>query len=339
MATLDMLTDETGETRESRLTMALARVVVWGLAPLWILAGALLKLLAGSPANLPSVLVKGAGSAGLDLVFLLRYSIGVELAVVGLVYLLPGLARWLEGVLLGAFLAILVGDLFAGASSCGCFGSVQVHPAVTLVVDGALLVGVLLAGRAGVGKTARSFTAARVSAALVWTAAAFATAFVAAMPAAPSAPAGPAAGAASAGAASASAPALPPYYLPDYASWMGRPWQDIKISAWVQGAPADLDQGTQFLVFYRKDCPHCHELLEMHFQGALPYPVTVVAVPEKAGFPTSNVFPMVCTECREAELPAGVDWFIQTPMVVRLEDGVVRCAAEVDPDAPECLEW
>lgn len=336
MATYDNLDELNGAGRRAGVALILAQVVVWGLAPLWILAGALLKLLAGSPSNLPSILVKGAGAAGLDLMFLLRYSIGVELAAVGLVYILPHLARWIEGILLGVFLFILVGDLLAGASSCGCFGSVQVHPVIMLVVDGALFIGVLLAGRLGVGNGRSPLSPGQVGAALIWVAAAFAVAFVAAMG---GGAASPAAAGGGSSASAAAAPTLPPYYLPEYASWIGKPWHDLEIAGWIKGAPADLDQGTQFLVFYRKDCPHCHELLDLHFQGALPYPVTVVAVPERSGFPTSNVFPMVCTECREAELPAGVDWFMQTPVVVRLENGMVRCAAEVDPEAPECLEW
>jgi hypothetical protein len=40
-----------------------------------------------------------------------------------------------------------------------------------------------------------------------------------------------------------------------------------------------------------------------------------------------------------AELPAGIDWFLQTPVLVRLMNGVVECAAEVDATAPECLDW
>ncbi len=337
MATLEKLADVTKERNGAGVAPVIARVVVWGLAPLWILAGAVLKLLAGTPANLPSILLKGAGAAGLDLMFLLRYSIGVELAAVGLVYLLPRLARWIEGALLGVFLLILAGDLLVGASSCGCFGGVEVHPAVMLVVDGTLLLGVLLAGRFGVGRGSTPFSAGWVGAALIWVAAAFAASFFATMPdgAAPAA----AAAAAAPVSAAASAPALPSYYLPEYATWIGKPWRDLEIAGWVRGAPADLDQGMHFLVFYRKDCPHCHDLLELHFQGALPYPTTVVAVPDRGGFPASNVFPMPCTECGQAELPAGVDWFMQTPVVVRLEDGVVKCAAEVDPSAPECLEW
>ena len=42
---------------------------------------------------------------------------------------------------------------------------------------------------------------------------------------------------------------------------------------------------------------------------------------------------------RLAELPAGIDWFLQTPVLVRLADGVVECAAEVEATAPECLDW
>ena len=92
-------------------------------------------------------------------------------------------------------------------------------------------------------------------------------------------------------------------------------------------------------MFYRKDCEHCHLLLEEHFSGQLPFPTTVIAVPEKAGFPKTGVLSMPCTECGQAELPSGCDWFMQTPVVVRLNGGVVECAAEVNPDTPECLQW
>jgi hypothetical protein len=39
-----------------------------------------------------------------------------------------------------------------------------------------------------------------------------------------------------------------------------------------------------------------------------------------------------------AELPSGVDWFMQTPVLVRLNGGVVECAAEMTADNPICLD-
>ncbi len=127
------------------------------------------------------------------------------------------------------------------------------------------------------------------------------------------------------------------YYLPSYGEWLGNPWSEVPIAAWIQPAPPDLDQGVRLLLFYRKDCEHCHELMEAFFTGPLAVPTTAVAVPERGGFPTVGTLPFPCEACDEAELPSGVDWFLQTPVLVRLVDGVVECAAEVTADDPRCL--
>jgi len=324
---------------ESSLADRAGVVVTRVLVPLWLLAGALTKLVDLSPTSLPTVLVKLVGASGLDLGFVLRFSVAVELAAVAVIWLLPTLARPVATLMLGVFFVILVGDLFLGASSCGCFGKVTVHPLVTLVIDGGLLLGVTILGRrASSMRCSTTLPTWRVVTVAVASLAVMAVAF--GRPAPAPAASGDGAHSSAAGGAEASVP-LPAqgYYLPDYASWIGRPWNEIDISHWIAGAPADLGQGQQTIVFYRKDCEHCHELLELYFSGPLAVPTTVVAVPEKAGFPTVGVQPMPCTECREAELPKGIDWLLQTPVVVRLSDGVVECAHEEDPTAPQCVTW
>ena len=124
------------------------------------------------------------------------------------------------------------------------------------------------------------------------------------------------------------------YYMPAYDDWLGRPFRELEIASWIRDLPKDLELGQQFVIFYRKDCEHCHELMAVYFTGELPGPTTAVAVPERTGFPSENIQPFECNGCALAELPAGVDWFIQTPALVRLIDGVVDCAAEVDSAAP-----
>ena len=125
--------------------------------------------------------------------------------------------------------------------------------------------------------------------------------------------------------------------MPQYQDWIGRPFHELDVASWTSNLPDDLDFGSQYVIFYRKDCEHCHELMALYFSGSLEQPTTAVAVPERYGFPTENLQPFDCPECRLAELPAGIDWFLQTPVLVRLADGVVECAAEVDATAPECL--
>ncbi len=317
------------------LAVVLARIVV----PVWLATGAIFKLLDGSPSNLPAAVIKWLGALDVNLVFVLRFGIAVELIVAGVMVLLPPLARITGLVMLGAFLPVLLGDVLLGASSCGCFGSISIHPAITLAVDLSFFLALLVLGRR-VPRLAltRTLPSARVIVAGLWTLASIAAAF------------GVSTGGSTGGGGTAAEPvslpdaaaaALPAegYYLPQYASWIGRPFLDLDIASWVRGLPPDLVTGQQYVVFYRKDCEHCHELFAVYFNGTLPWPTTAIAVPERNGFPTENLQEFPCAECRVAELPDGVDWFLQTPVLVRLADGVVECAAEVDPDAPDCLVW
>ena len=177
-----------------------------------------------------------------------------------------------------------------------------------------------------------------VVAAGLWTLASFAIAFSVGGGAPPAAPSAASANPAPSAEARLKAPAEG-YYLPRYADWLGRPWAEVPLSQWIVGAPSGLASGQHLLLFFRKDCEHCHALMEAFFVGPLPVPTTAVAVPERSGFPTEGVQPCPCDECGLAELPAGVDWFLQTPVLVRLEDGVVACAAEVTPEAPDCLPF
>jgi hypothetical protein len=305
----------------------LARVIV----PLWLLTGAVLKLVDLSPTHLPVALIKWAGALGVDLVFVLRFGIAAELIVVGVMFVLPPLARWTGILMVGSFLPILVGDLMLGASSCGCFGAIEVNPWVTLVTDVTFFLGLLFLGRREPRLAlTSSLPTSRVLAVGIWSLLSVVIAFAAPAdtPAASSAIAGdhqplPANG----------------YYLPAYEEWIGQPFQELDIATWAIGLPDDLDVGQHFVIFFRKDCEHCHELLEVYFSGTLDWPTTAIAVPERDGWPTENLQPFTCHECRTAELPAGIDWFLQTPVLVRLMDGLVECAAEVDPMSPECLDW
>ncbi len=314
------------------LAVVLARVVV----PLWLFIGAVLKLDSLSASHLPATIIKWAGGLGLDLMFVLRFSIAVELIVVGVMVLVPPLARWTGIVILASFMPVLIGDLVLGASSCGCFGAVSISPWVTLVMDVTFFLGLVVWGRSEprLALTARLPTW-RVVVAGLWILASVALSFGL------RAPAPSAAGAAGDPAEAQIAAPLPVdgYYLPDYEAWLGQPFLDLDLVAWVEGLPDDIASGSQYVIFYRMDCEHCHELMELYFSGSLAVPTTAIAVPEKGGFPTENVQPFACLECRVAELPAGVDWFLQTPVLVRLFDGRVECVAEVEPESPECLEF
>jgi hypothetical protein len=319
--------DRPGNLR-STVAVLLARVII----PLWLGIGAVLKLVDGSPSNLPAALVKWLGALGVDLRFFLEFSIAGELIVVGVMVLVPGLARLIGIVMLGFFMPVLIGDVALGASSCGCFGAVQIPPWVTLVTDGGFLLALLfIAHGVPALKTPRSLPTRQVMAAGLWSLLSVVVAFGLT-------PSGTSAATTSGGPEIVSSGPVEGYYLPDYSNWVGQPFSQLDIARWIQGLPEDLDEGQQYLLFYRMDCEHCHELMEIFFADELPLPTTAVAIPERTGFPTVGVQPFVCDGCRLAELPDGVDWFLQTPVLVRLGNGVVECAAEVTADSPTCLD-
>ncbi|NOZ77711.1 MAG: hypothetical protein GXP48_00755 [Acidobacteria bacterium] len=313
-------------------------VVTRGVVPAWILTGALFKLIENSPASLPAVVVKWLGGLGINLGFALHAAVAAELMAVGIIWLVPRLARLAALAMLGLFMPVLIGDVVTGAASCGCFGSVRVHPLITLLVDGTLFVAVLVAGRRAESlRWSSQLPSRQVVAALVWTIAAFIVAFGYPFHGA-AVPASGAKGTPAAAQGSTSRNAPPSYYLPHYASWVGRPWDQVDLATWIRPRIQVKKTGVQYIILYRKDCEHCHHLLQRYFSGALSAPTTVVAIPDKKGFPTQGVLPMPCTECSRAELPSGCDWFFSTPVMIRLRNGIVECAAEVDPDAPACLE-
>jgi hypothetical protein len=310
------------------VAIALARIVV----PLWFLSGAVLKLMDSSPSHLPVPIIKGAGVLGVDLQFVLFFSIAVELIVVGVMWLLPGLARPVGLLMLGVFLPVLTSELLMGSASCGCFGAVEVHPAITFTLDLGFFLGLWLWGKNVPSlKTTTTQPTWRVLAVGFWTIASIVLAF-----GVPTSQSGQAPDAEAETTAAAAIPAEG-YYLPQYDQWVGIAWEDIQLSGWIQDAPEDIASGQHYLLFYRKDCEHCHELMEAFFTGPLTIPTTAVAVPEKGGFPDVGVQEFACDACHLAELPSGVDWFLATPVLVRLLDGVVECAAEVTADDPQCL--
>jgi hypothetical protein len=318
-------------TRGGTVAVLIARVLV----PLWLLIGAVLKLVDLSPTHLPAAIIKWVGYIHLDLMFVLRLTIAVELIVVIVMVVLPTLARWVGIAMLALFVPVLIGDIALGASSCGCFGAVQMSPWITLVTDVTFLAGLIFLGR----REPRLAMTATLPTWRVLIAGALSVASVMAafgLPS-PSVPT-PGGGDESVEGLSTALPAEG-FYLPQYDEWLGRSFAELEVATWIDELPDDIASGSQYVFFYRKDCEHCHELMEMFFAGELLVPTTAVAVPERDGFPTENVQAFPCSGCRVAELPQGVDWFLQTPVLVRLYDGIVECVAEEDPAAPQCVQY
>jgi hypothetical protein len=112
------------------------------LAALWVAAGALFKLFAGTPADLPPTiqefpLLRPAWS--------FRLAIGIELSIVILAFLRPRCGAKLLILMFIAFDLLLMQMMRSGDASCGCFGSkVPIEPWMMMVIDSALLAGLVL---------------------------------------------------------------------------------------------------------------------------------------------------------------------------------------------------
>ncbi|GEM_PF-1446902 len=112
------------------------------IAACWVAAGALFKLFAGTPADLPPTiqdfpLLRPAWS--------FRLAIGIELSIVMLAFLRP---HWGAKLLIAMFVAfdlLLLQMMQSGDASCGCFGSkVPIEPWLMMLIDSTLLAGLLL---------------------------------------------------------------------------------------------------------------------------------------------------------------------------------------------------
>ena len=360
----------------SRLGFVITRLAV----PAWITAGALTKLVENDPRNLPKPIFDAVlsldGTFGLQGVawmdFALRSICGAEFVIAGMILCMPRIARPLATAILALFCVILLWLIGTGwakdgfeavlKGSCGCFGKSGMNPLYMLLIDGTLLAGVMLTGKAcGCGQ--RSWTAGGGRAAIV---AAIGIAVAFGMPArsvqledpasttpttptvAPpvTPPANPPANppvnppTVAPSVPTSSWPARPsqvqPYYLPDFATWVGKPLASQPEMALLDAPPpATIASGTWIVMLYRADCEHCHEVLETHFVGSLKRPALLIGIPDHD---PANEQPMPCTECTIRTFLKGPNYVVQTPVVMRIKDGVVEAVCTDHEDGASLAE-
>lgn len=360
----------------SRLGFVITRLAV----PAWITAGALTKLVENDPRNLPKPIFDAVlsldGTFGLQGVawmdFALRSICGAEFVIAGMILCMPRIARPLATAILALFCVILLWLIGTGwakdgfeavlKGSCGCFGKSGMNPLYMLLIDGTLLAGVMLTGKAcGCGQ--RSWTAGGGRAAIV-AAIGIAVAFgmparsvqledpASTTPTTPTVeppvtpPANPPANppvnppAVAPSVPTSSWPARPsqvqPYYLPDFATWVGKPLASQPEMALLDAPPpATIASGTWIVMLYRADCEHCHEVLETHFVGSLKRPALLIGIPDHD---PANEQPMPCTECTIRTFLKGPNYVVQTPVVMRIKDGVVEAVCTDHEDGASLAE-
>lgn len=363
---------EEARNLKSTLGLLLCRVIV----PVWVLTGATLKFIKASPSTLPQNFLKVADTWGINLNVLLATLISLEFLAVVVMVLLARFARAMAIFMLACFCLILIGEIIAGHGSCGCFGGAFTwSPLTMLIVDGALLIGVILFRPAP--SVGREFAKWPVAAAAVLVVAGGATSYGTIMsgagPVALNEPGddGPAPvdpGESSSGGETPSngddagptpvAPTLPGYpesrtnpnpkpfpsvgywYTQNLDEWTGRKWQQIELLQFMHTWPKGLDQGTRYVVFFKTDCDHCQD---MFYNDLAPNPelaskVTAVQVPVSKMLMNKpdNAWEIPRTRCEMLALPKGIDWIFTTPLSLRIEDGIVTCAEE--GDHTKCLD-
>ncbi len=280
------------------------------LAALWILTGALFKLIAGSPNDLPP-LVRGFF---LGPVLTFKLAIAVELSIAVPALLLPRRVWPLVAALLAVFCGVLVPLIVSGAKSCGCFGSkVTIPPAVMLAIDGTLLLAVV-ATRPWRSRQSRD----------PWSwipiAAAVLAAWILPFNVLPSGAEPPP----SQGGEASGRPAE----LPRYVDWRPETWVGKPISESGLAALMDVDAYPQDAtwVLYSVTCDHCAAYLRRlagEFESN-PRPYVFVRLSQANEEAERQVDLMPPGE--EVRLPSEVAYVITPPWSLLLEGGVVKSA-------------
>ena len=126
-----------------------------------------------------------------------------------------------------------------------------------------------------------------------------------------------------------------PYYVPEFAKWVGVRLDAQDLARLMTPAPpASINTGTWFVMFYREDCEHCHELLQNYFSGPLKTPTLTIAIPDTD--PAASM-EMPCSECQQRKLFKGPDYVLTTPVLLKVVDGIVTIVV-TDPDDHAAVE-
>jgi len=328
--------------RAEKIGFFLTRLIV----PLWVLSGAVMKLMEKSPKLLPKNIWTAALERGMDLYVLLFVVIALEFFAIAVMVFLPRFARFMSIWMLSVFVVILIAEIVAGNTACGCLGSFSPSPWAMLGIDGVLLLLVLLFKPPvyEVGwlpkinfavATAWTLVFGIVTGVIILGERATEKPPVVIVDPQPGGP-GPEVPTPAPG------PVRPAYFgLADVQSLVGQRFRDTELAGLVEGLTDAVDAGPQYVIFFSRSCDHCQDLLETHVPGPTAVPLTLVAIPEqKAGFNEGAWIEMnYCSDCAtQLELATGVDYLVTPPLVVAMADGEVVCVEEVqDPFAPECL--
>lgn len=214
--------------------------------------------------------------------------------------------RWVILVMFIGFAAYSLLLATSGAASCGCFGPVKVSPWWTFLIDIAVVLGLLLV-RTRLQNTADSGVLFPTKNRLLVTGLLFLVpviflfANVLARHNHTSVD---------------SLTQVGNLTILEPESWIG---QKLPIASFIN---LDLSHGHWTVLLHRHDCPQCQEQIPKYKQLACREQVALVEVPP-FGDTVQNV-----GEAMYARLTNERQWFVQTPIEIVLEDGIVMAASK-----------
>jgi hypothetical protein len=242
---------------------------------------------------------------------------GVEAEFALGVWLLSGLwprqARWAALAAFAAFFAASLWKAFAGDTSCGCFGRLSVSPRWTAALDAVTL---LVFGRwtpanpEGVPVRWGSLLVAGALLVVLFIGVPVGIVLAGGRPASLE--------------PDAELEVNQSLVVLEPENWVGRRCPLLRYT----DVGAEVAHGRWLLVLYHHDCPRCRTVVpafEARARATAADPgaprIALVAVPPHGtppwGFPARPA-------CRHGRLDDGKNWFVATPAVLRLQDGVVQ---------------
>jgi hypothetical protein len=116
-----------------------------------------------------------------------------------------------------------------------------------------------------------------------------------------------------------------PIVVLDPASWVGRPWSLLK---YVDGIGEDLGHGRWIVVLHDRQCHNCLALLQAYARhyGGQPEkrPAFRLALVEIPPFASGEDGIVMGLECSHGTLSAEREWYVEKPVEIVLDAGVVR---------------
>jgi hypothetical protein len=203
--------------------------------------------------------------------------------------------------------------ILQGAQSCGCFGAVEVNPVWTLLVDLFVLIGLAIEHITSLSRKSNSVHCGKFALPTAWLAISIATTSV------------------------ATTITLLWWTTPPQPNARGmiytseglviltpEKWIDQRFPLLDEIDP-DVSRGEWVLLLHRHDCPRCQEAVPKYQQKARDDATRQIAIVEMP--PYSNKDALDASPCRNGRLSDKQEWFVETPLELRLQDGVVLDAS------------